>query len=125
LKLKQYLQEEYIGHINEFEIFTNPSVKELSEFNNFNIRFIADNRTKRFFIVAANVLHEYLVNYLRRNKLIDWTDNTFMGTGTVKSLHIEFEDFSYDWGKPQKIDDFKWTMKYFTDSSKEKLWNHL
>lgn len=128
MKFLNYLQEEYVGSEDPhglkppYEIFVNPTPKELRTFT--SVRFIADNRTKKFFISYSLYLHEFFVNYLRFNKLIGQTDDCFMGQGWIKLSHIDFEDFSYDWGQPpdQDMQRYKWCQKYFTEDSIKRLW---
>jgi len=127
MRFLQYINEEYVGTYKDdprYEIFINPTPKELRSFT--SVRFIADHRTKNFFIIYSLLLHEPFVNELRRRKLMkDQCFECFMGQGEVKMSLIDFDEFSWDWGQPpdedmQKL--YKWTQKYFTPESIKRLW---
>jgi hypothetical protein len=120
MKFLNYLQEEYLDRYADWEIFVNPTPKELRSFS--SVRFIADNPSKKFYVSYSLVYHEYLFNYLKRKNLIESGIDSFMGMGPIKNSLIEFEDFSYDWGEPKDMNKYRWTMKYFTKESQEKLW---
>ncbi len=121
MKFLDYLQESYVGRYVDWEIFVNPDAKEIRSFN-WGVRFIADDRTKKFFVGSNRVLHEFFVNYLRSLKLLGITDKCFMGTGFVHGSKIQFADFSYDWGAPEDMNEFIWTRNYFTPESIKRLW---
>jgi hypothetical protein len=124
MKFIDYLNEEYVGRpgIGPYEVFVNPAPKEMRTHK--SVRFIADNLTKRFFITYFLFLHEYLVAYLRQEDLLGNTNQCFMGMGTIEMAHINFDDFSYDWGQPpdEEMKKFEWTKKYFTNDSIKRLW---
>jgi hypothetical protein len=112
MKLLQYLKEEYIGRYKDWEVFVNPTPKELRTYP--NVRFIADNKHKNFFMSYGLVYHEYMVRYLRDTGYGLFDSDCFMGQGIIQNGKINLEGYSWDWGAPKDLREFKWAAKYFT-----------
>lgn len=100
---------------NYDEVFINPTPKEMNTFK--DVRFIADNKTKNFFVSSLIFFHEAFVEYLAKEGHLRSTRDCFMGAGEIKNGKIQFENYSEDFelsgGGPQ----FQWATHYFTPAS--------
>ncbi len=134
MKFLNYLHEAYVGrspvdkvilrgnklvtHSTYFnEVFVNPSAKEINTFT--MLRFIADNKTKKFFISSSILLHDNLVSYLQKEGQMKSTLDCFMGAGEVDSGKIVFTDYSPDFPRSLGGPRFKWATSYFTKESSQ------
>jgi hypothetical protein len=109
MRLKQYINEEYYkrfkGHDGSYEIFKNPSLKELREMPD-DIRFMADNDTKDTYIwVWHSVNHHGMVKkFLKKEvKGKEYEDTSlFLGVSDDKGNVISND--TLDWKLYQHYD---------------------
>lgn len=73
-----------------YEIFVNPTKKELNEFDKEGYRFLADAKAKKLYVFHSYILHQYAA------------DHIFGEIDLYKSPHILAGTM---YGKPAKLDD--------------------
>lgn len=118
MRYLQYIREDYVGSRPSYgEVFVNPTSKEINTFT--FLRFVADNKTKKFFIGNSLFLHDNLTEYLIKEKQMKSTFNCCMGAGEVKNGKINFTDYSPDFPTLVGGPEFKWAAKYFTKESEQ------
>jgi hypothetical protein len=135
MKFIDYLNEEYLTRHGDFEIFINPTSKELKEVQGndqlfVGVRFIADKSTNKIFVSGLTFYHtdflEYLVHkkYIKEPKHTKWEWDAhindmkyFMGAGVVNHGKITIDSLSYDFDqdKTDILTNYKWTEKYFNN----------
>jgi hypothetical protein len=131
-RLKQYMNEEYLRRIkneykDSFEVFVNPSVKEIRQVDDKDgVRFTADNKTKNVYVWDAYAsIHNDVWSHNEINK-----GRNFNSTSCITVLHGECEfkggkyvmnfsdEIHYQKGIGKEfyirdiIKDFKWVNRY-------------
>jgi hypothetical protein len=143
MKLKQFLQEVYVGRTVvskgvSFEIFKNPDSKELRSCNDntgSGLRFIIDINKKFIYIWNGNFIHqEAIYNYLIKNNIIDnpyyeKSEDYLIGYGDITNNKIYPYQLYLSIGKFKPVEtiddirnrnmirlstiDISWTDRYF------------
>ena len=113
----QYLNEYYVGRDKHYgyEVFVNPSPKEMNSYE--DIRFIADSKTKKFFVSSLLLFHEDFVQFLTTEGQLKTTRFCFMGSGEVNQGKIIFSGYAQDYPTLVGGPKFAWAKKYFTEES--------
>jgi hypothetical protein len=102
-----------------YEVFVNPSKKEISEFKD-GYRFVANAKDKKLYIFNVHILHQLAANDLWDS--IDLYESPHILTGTIVGNKIEdLVPFGEDAGlvykkkffKDMKEYDWSWLGKYF------------
>ena len=135
MRLLNYLQEEFVTagrstlflagrKTNSFDIFVNPSNKELQELRTScrdgYVRFIADFKNKKLYVWDSEFIHmEGLISLKDEPGLRNALENfDFLSTGVAKITggKLEFIESDAAWvlvGKPWTTMDDKWLNKWF------------
>lgn len=131
MRLIQYISEEYFARYDRWEIFKNPSIRDLKKIGDKKIRFIADNKDKSFYVWKFDLLHWDAWRLAIKKKLNDKRkyDNhvfidLFPGRGVLlgNSIKILNSDALEMYGEslgtdcinlPKEVNKkFEWTKKY-------------
>jgi len=130
MRLYKFLNEKYFGRKGDCEVFVNPTIKEIIEINSNEIRFVADNKKKKFYIWDANLeIHVGIWDNVIGDSNREFNDKTlFTGITKVKDgkLHIKRSD-ELEYSKKtversviQSLfeNDWDWVDKYIIDFSR-------
>lgn len=149
MRLEQYLKEKYDGRFKDkrggsTEIFINPSKSEFREVaEDWNVRFFAYNKTKKFYIWNPGILHADVVrDYI---DISEWggesTEKTyFLGGQTLQGVarliggkwqlynsdviedivYSRIYDFSFDQFIEMLENKWKWVERYISFDYVEK-----
>jgi hypothetical protein len=118
MRFLNYLNEEYIGCQGLGSIFSNPTPKELHEFD--AVRFILDDNSKNVFVSDENFFHPIFYEWLRKNGKAKFINkkNCFMGSGVIEGNKIKIDSVSWEERVPEDIRRFGWANKYFSNLDK-------
>jgi hypothetical protein len=131
MKFFAYLKEEYLSRTYDYEIFVNPSPKELASIEGrpIEVRFFVNFKKKVIVVWDAKLLHMSLLNNNEQVQKVvgiknyaEWakSDEIFSGYGTVRNgkitslesdgidVYAGYEDYY------RKIND-TWTTAYFPE----------
>lgn len=107
-----------------FEIFVNPSSKDLKEIG-FRYRFLVDLETKKVYIFNHNLLHDYAYNTLVKEGYIKrkhdyWNrEDIIPGYAERKGAKAHVDRGTLDYVTLDHYDyDFKWVDKYIQGFSR-------
>jgi len=144
MKFERYLHEQYYDALqigsHTFEIFINPSKKEIKEVSNYSgrgYRFIIDFKQKKFYVWADVIFHEVVMDFMKEqgNKQIPdfqqyWykgkmNDTIFTGSSDVYGYH---SDHMYTLKKNGDLEkllklDMSWLSRYIDVDSLRSLFN--
>ena len=106
----------------DYEIFVNPSKKELSEFGAEGFRFIADAKKKKVYVFSPYILHQFAANEIYTG--IELFDSPYLLAGTMHGRPPKVEDlvpfaedakeiFGKKFYKKFKEYDWSWVNTYF------------
>jgi len=135
---KENLKEEWVESFKDGaktkEIFVNPTTKEVSQFNKKGIRWIADSKTKRFYIADMTVWHAAMLSNLNLLKDPSYGELPHFISDRWLTGTYYYDKFDSDALKPgggankemskkTLIKDWKWSYKYIPGLDKyvEKL----
>jgi len=95
MRFRDYIREEYIARVDEYEIFKNPSWKELRSCDEI-VRFIADPKKKELYITDYRILHPTMFKKIGKS----WKgySNYLLGTAEREgSKYVMFESDQIDY----------------------------
>jgi hypothetical protein len=102
LRLKQFLQEEYVASFESnstfFDdysgepIFMNPTSKEITETGRPEVRLCLDLIKKRLFIWDYDIIHSEIIDFLNRKNILKNYNNLLLGKGMTRNGKIEYFD---------------------------------
>jgi hypothetical protein len=126
MKLIDFINEEWADSTKKndktFEIFKNPTRKEINQFN--NIRFLIDINNKAVYIWNADLLHGATSRILKKPYDLSGIENYFYGVGRIVGNKIigiqtgtaKIKDIEYV-NSPEAQE---WLKKYFTGNPSKK-----
>ena len=113
MRLKQYLNEEYLTRIKGIggstEVFIDPSRRDLRDLSEL-IRIIADNRSKSIYVWdATKALHKEVWRQIKgKDSRLEIDPTLLAATGTKKgNMYHIFPEYG-----EQNPKDFKWIKEY-------------
>jgi hypothetical protein len=120
MKFKQYLEEDYVTRDQRYEVFKNPTPKELSAVCcDIGIRFIMDMDKKDIYVWKGSIYH-----YIVYNKLIK--EKIFNNMNELNSFNFKILSGNVEEMSGGKMDDvhfslFGGTETYLDEKHKERL----
>lgn len=79
MKFKEYLDEEYYGRGGNYEVFKNPSKKEIIECSRTSksahgfVRFLLTKDGKDLYVASAALIHQWMAKVIDREEYTDYS----------------------------------------------------
>uniref|UniRef100_A0A6M3K3V2 Uncharacterized protein n=1 Tax=viral metagenome TaxID=1070528 RepID=A0A6M3K3V2_9ZZZZ len=129
MRLYRFLNEKYFGRKMDTEVFINPTIKEIMGIGSNDIRFVADNKKKKFYIWDAyKNIHVSIWDNVIGDSNREFNDKTlFTGIAKLKGgkMHMHMSDeLEHDKNTTERSviqslfeNDWDWVDKYIIDFS--------
>ena len=126
MRFEQYLQEEYVCRAGiygkGYEIFKNPTTKEVLSIKDSFVRCIADFEKKDLYVFSHNMIHDSALMKLQSEAGLhswgEWQDisgkanqiYSFFTASVRKNGKLEFyrTDTGIHWYNARQLDNFEW-----------------